>query len=304
MTIQQIQISTRLSSLGSINAVAKSIGVTQPAVSSALSLFEKELGFKLFIRSKKGVELTRKGKELLPYFQTLIKTSSDILTLSSKHPSDEGTLKVAGRQGFMQYIFPHLYLLLRKQYPNIIIETVISSDQDEVIDALTTGRVDLCFAPSPKIKSIASELLYRDPIFIGVSKINSSYVNNKLKTKELNGIEFCLPTKSDRLRKPLESLIKTLVKEPQIVMETNDYTLIGKLIANDNFVGPFYGHMLLDNEFARSVVELPQFRQQLFRDLTVLYRKDDLLPHMGTAKSLFVSETARILSDIVKKTVI
>lgn len=301
MTIQQIEICTRLTFLGSINAVAKSLGVTQPAVSSALSLFEKELGFRLYIRSKKGVALTRKGKEMLPYFQTVIKTTSDILAHSSKLPSDEGTLKLAGRQGFMQYIFPHLYHILRQQYPKIIIETIISSDQDEVIEALTTGRVDLCFAPSPKIKSIGYELLYRDPVFIGISNANILHKNRKQKTYLSNEIEFCLPTRGDRLRKPIESLIKTVVKDPKITMETDDYTLIGKLVANGNFAGPLYGHMLLDDEFAQSVVELRQFRSKLYRDLTVLYRRDDLLPHVATAKTLFVAETARILSNTVKK---
>ncbi|HYM20614.1 MAG TPA: LysR family transcriptional regulator [Candidatus Kapabacteria bacterium] len=296
MTLQQIEICEHLVSLGSINAVARRIGVTQPAVSTALMHFERELGVQLFIRSKLGVMLTRKGKELFPLFRTMLRTESEILSNSRSLPTDKGSIKIAGRQGFMQYVFPHLYTSLRRAFPLITIDSIVSAEQAEIIEALTTGRVDLAFAPRPKIKSVSSEILFRDPVFIGVAKKEAKRVSKKA----LQKMRFCLPSTADRLRKPLEQLIRTVNLRPDIALESDDYTLLGKLVLNGEFAGPIYGHMLLDEKIRHGIAPIPLFKPLLYRELTILYRRDDLLPHIRSAKELFRSETEKLLSATIK----
>ena len=46
---------------GSLTAAAQELCISQPAVSQAVRQLEKEAGTKLFFRTSKGVQLTRKG---------------------------------------------------------------------------------------------------------------------------------------------------------------------------------------------------------------------------------------------------
>jgi DNA-binding transcriptional LysR family regulator len=301
MTIQQAEICTRLALLGSVNAVAKSLGITQPAISSALSVLEKELGITLFIRSKKGVVPTRKGSELLPHFKSIVQATGQVLSTAAILPQDKGTITIAGRQGFMQYVFPHLYQALNQKYPLIKVERLISGNQEEVIESLMSGQADICFAPSPKIKSLSAEILFRDPVYICVSRSHPAIIGNRFQPHQLQKLEFCLPTKDDRLRKPLEKLIHSHIKSPHIGIETNDYTLIAKLVATKNFAGPIYHHVLLADEIKREVLPIGIFKPVIFRDLTVLYRRDDLLPHIRTAKDFFRWEVSKILNHHIKQ---
>lgn len=293
MTLQQIEICDRLAALGSFNAVARNLGVTQPAISSALANLEQELGVTIFLRSRSGIELTRTGRELLPLMKSMIGLSNEIVHRTSTMPNDRGSLRIAGRQGFMQYIFPALLAQLRRSFPLIKVESALSGEQSEIIEALQTGRADLAFAADPGIKSIHAETIFRDPVYVCRPKLARGVAHQ-------SSHHYCLPTSADRLRKPLERVIRALDKNPIIAFESDDYTLLGKLIASGLFSGPVYGHMFLDPSIRSSVKPIASASEPLFRDLTVLHRRDDILPHVTTALQTFSQQTVALLQSVIK----
>ena len=65
MTLQQIHYALTVSRAGSMNRAAEELFISQPALSSTIHSLEEELGITLFIRSKKGVELTAEGADFL-----------------------------------------------------------------------------------------------------------------------------------------------------------------------------------------------------------------------------------------------
>lgn len=67
MTLQQLIYSITISELGSINKAAESLYISQPSLTKAMKELESELGFSIFIRSGKGVELTGDGRDFLIY---------------------------------------------------------------------------------------------------------------------------------------------------------------------------------------------------------------------------------------------
>lgn len=67
MTLQQIKYVIAIADSGSMNEAAKQLFVSQPSLSGSVKELEKELGFDLFIRSNKGIVITREGEEFLGY---------------------------------------------------------------------------------------------------------------------------------------------------------------------------------------------------------------------------------------------
>lgn len=65
MTFQQLQYLLEVSRTGSISGAAKNLFLAQSSVSASISNLEEELGFPIFIRSKKGVIPTVQGAEVL-----------------------------------------------------------------------------------------------------------------------------------------------------------------------------------------------------------------------------------------------
>jgi LysR family transcriptional regulator, low CO2-responsive transcriptional regulator len=64
VTFAQLRSFTEVARHGSVTAAAHALGVTEPAVSSAVGALKRELGDELFIRTASGVVLTEGGRRL------------------------------------------------------------------------------------------------------------------------------------------------------------------------------------------------------------------------------------------------
>jgi len=65
MTLQQILYATTIAETKSMNKAAERLYVSQPSLTSAMQELEKELGITIFLRTKRGVEVTSDGREFL-----------------------------------------------------------------------------------------------------------------------------------------------------------------------------------------------------------------------------------------------
>ena len=79
MTIQQCKYVLGIAKTGSFNEAAKQLFVAQSSLSSSVKLLEKELGIKIFERSKNGVFLTAEGAEFVRYAEQIVEQNDFIL---------------------------------------------------------------------------------------------------------------------------------------------------------------------------------------------------------------------------------
>lgn len=71
MTLQQIFYAITIAELGSMNKAAESLFISQPSLTNAVKELEKELGITIFLRTSRGVILTKEGEEFLLYARQL-----------------------------------------------------------------------------------------------------------------------------------------------------------------------------------------------------------------------------------------
>ncbi|MBR5510379.1 MAG: LysR family transcriptional regulator [Lachnospiraceae bacterium] len=62
MELKQLQYFVACAELGSFSKAADELYTTQPNVSKIIKSLEEELGFELFERQKRGIQLTEKGQ--------------------------------------------------------------------------------------------------------------------------------------------------------------------------------------------------------------------------------------------------
>lgn len=71
MTLQQIIYVLTISEAGSMNKAAESLFISQPSLTNAVKDLEREVGISIFLRTSKGVTLTKEGEEFLMYARQL-----------------------------------------------------------------------------------------------------------------------------------------------------------------------------------------------------------------------------------------
>ena len=67
-----LKILVEISKYNNITKAANTLDYTQSGLSHTLNRVENEMGFKLFLRSKKGVTLTKEGAAILPIAKEIV----------------------------------------------------------------------------------------------------------------------------------------------------------------------------------------------------------------------------------------
>ncbi|GEK33700.1 LysR family transcriptional regulator [Kurthia sibirica] len=133
----------------SFSKAAKSLYMTQPAISQAIAHLETELGSRLFNRTTKGVNLTDEGNILFGHVKSaleLIEVGENKL-LEFKHLT-LGELKIGvGDTISKYYLLPYLEDF-RNRFPNIHFK-IVNGTTTELTTQVKSGAIDIAVCNLP-----------------------------------------------------------------------------------------------------------------------------------------------------------
>ena len=127
-TLEQLVILRAIVNDGSFKNAARSLFLTQPAISLQIQNLEKQLKTTLFDRTKKQIELTESGNLLVRYSNRILalcEESSRALNDLSELKS--GKLVLGASQTTGTYLMPKIIGLFRQKYPNINVQLNVDS---------------------------------------------------------------------------------------------------------------------------------------------------------------------------------
>ena len=92
MTLQQLKYIVEVANCGSFNDAAKNLFITQPSLSGTVRTLEEEIGFDIFRRNNRGIEVSVEGREFLGYARQVMeqkylhkKQKKQLLSVSTQH---------------------------------------------------------------------------------------------------------------------------------------------------------------------------------------------------------------------------
>lgn len=125
---------------GSLSAAARALGVAQPTLGRQVTALEKELGVVLFERRGRGLQPTSTGLALLEHVRAMGEAASALSLAAAGHTERvEGLVRVSASEVMAAFVLPPLVRKLRKLYPGIEIEIVVSAS----ISGLKRGEADI-----------------------------------------------------------------------------------------------------------------------------------------------------------------
>ena len=133
----------------SATLAAKELFTSQPAVTRAIKKLEYELGCRLFIRSKKGMEFTHEGETLFEYvsasFNQLEKGESEIRKNTS---ASEGRIVIGATVTALDEFLFEFLDKFHKLNP-LIKYKIFTQSTDSTIARLRSGVIDVALVTSP-----------------------------------------------------------------------------------------------------------------------------------------------------------
>lgn len=149
MNIRQLQCFQAVMTHGTATVAASALGISQPAVSLALSTLERELGFALFERVNGRLRPTREAAFLIDDARgalgALDRTSQ---TARAIRESTHGNLVIACYPGIALEFMPKLLSGFLKARPNVRVE-LQSRDSNIIHDQIPAQSFDVAIADLP-----------------------------------------------------------------------------------------------------------------------------------------------------------
>lgn len=164
MKIDDYNLLLKLNEIGTIRGTAKSVLISQPAVSQRLKYIETYFNRNIFIRTPKKLILTSDGEIILQYAKKIVQEEKELKNkLIQSSEEVQGTLSIACSTLISQRFLPTILADFTKRYPKVSIDLVTGMSE-----AIKRNHKDfhVCIIRGEKLKESTSEHLFADPLYI------------------------------------------------------------------------------------------------------------------------------------------
>lgn len=150
-------------------SAARECYITQTAMSLHIGKMEDELGFKLFTRNKKAVELTEAGKDFYKRARSVIEHYDRSVRCSANVALGmTGTINVTLPSCLEGFIFMDKLHLFHERYPQVDLNIIVKP-HNELVASVKSGKADIAFG-SPEDMELSPEFsvikLREDPVVL------------------------------------------------------------------------------------------------------------------------------------------
>ncbi|MEU2789481.1 LysR substrate-binding domain-containing protein [Streptomyces sp. NPDC007100] len=148
---------------------AAEIGMSQPALSGAVSALEEALGVQLLERTTRKVLLSPAGERVAARARTVLEAVGDLLEeAEAARAPFTGVLRLGVIPTVAPYLLPTVLRLVRDRYPDLDLQ-VHEEQTGSLLDGLQQGRLDLLLLAVPLGVPTIAELPLFDEDFVLVA---------------------------------------------------------------------------------------------------------------------------------------
>jgi len=292
METRRLATFVRIVDVGSLTRAADVLHIAQPALSQQISGLEAELGQRLLIRSKQGVEPTEAGAALYRHAQVILKQLNDAV-------AEVGLLgrEVAGQVfvGLAPYSTANLIALplveaVRAQYPHIMLR--VSDNFGLVLsEAMMTGRLHLAILyDSGSVKGVIFERLITEELVL-VCAAKGAPGGDEVSVGALAELPLMLPSPLHTIRKAVDLACDAAGIQALVVAELESVALMGRA------VGAGLGATVLPRSVAERLTKGSGLR------LVRIMPGIEVHLSLGTPSSLPLSRAAECVRDLLRHVV-
>jgi DNA-binding transcriptional LysR family regulator len=147
LTLRQIEAFIAVAEVSSFTAAAARIGLTAQAVSQLVAELEGVLGFRLFDRTTRKVDLSSAGRDFLASAETLLRhaRAAESAADDVRHRAS-GVVRIGAPLVLASAVLPVAIRDFVAQRPKVVVR-IRDVAVDNLVDAVAAGDVDLAIGP-------------------------------------------------------------------------------------------------------------------------------------------------------------
>ena len=147
MTLTQLNAFVLVARLGSVRAAASALGVSESAVSQALTALRQDLGDQLITRSQVGMTLTPGGTRLLGTASQIVVLGAEAHAAVRDAQGAPEQLRVVATSTFAEFVAGPLMEAFRRRFPGAVEITTGVAASDELGVLIANRLADVAIGP-------------------------------------------------------------------------------------------------------------------------------------------------------------
>lgn len=152
ITLAQLEALQCVCRLGTFQAAAEHLNVTQPTISLRIRALEDALGQRLFDRRGKAAKLSAAGRLALQYAEQGLDLFEEMTQRMRTGDPLQGSLRVGSSNVFAMTCLPEIIAVLERKYPRLKIE-LTAANSVQLMDMLHSNQLDIAFLSQPEQRS-------------------------------------------------------------------------------------------------------------------------------------------------------
>jgi DNA-binding transcriptional LysR family regulator len=263
-----------------VHRAAERLHVSQPPLSRQIHDLEYEVGAKLFVRSRQGVQLTEAGQLFLKEARQILMQSQRAVQLAQAASRGEaGRLELAYSSAFFDPVFARVTRLFRKRFPSVElrIRELLTYQQIQGLleKQIDLGYVGLRFAELER--DLEFECVRKGALWVALPPGHPQAKKRRVPLRALAKEPFIAPPRSSpAFRDALLGFCRSAGFAPEIVQEGNNAQCMLQLVSAGAGVAlvpeTFRQLLASDVEFRPLAPNLPSL------EFHVAWRRDNQSP--------------------------
>lgn len=264
MNLQHIRQFLAVAEAGSIRGAARSLHLSQPAVTKGVQQLERELGVPLLQRNVTGAMLTSFGRAFrsraLLIAGEVTRAQDELVQLAGQ---GEGELAIGVAPSVATLLVPRVVGMFRRRYPDVRLR-IAGGLPNSSIPRVYDGSLDLVVGPRPRSEipaSIRAWPLFEMPIAVTVRKGHAR--RNARSLRDFADADWILTGAAAQPQSPLNQAFAALgLPPPRSRIQADSFLAAQILIAESDYVSLMPRSMVQTGPFTQKLafVDVPEIR--------------------------------------------
>lgn len=266
-----------LAKIKNYTQTAKTLSLTQPAVSYHIKTLEELYGIDIFYKGKRQLTPTPEGEILIMYARRLSNLEDKARRAISDLQSNIQRFNVGITTTLAEHLVPQIFVNYHKNNPHVHIN-IITGTIKEIYTMLSNYELDWAIVEG-KIsrKDYISLLLDTDYLCLVVSPKSHLAKRNIVGLQELKKENFVLRTPDAGTRSLFEKYLISVsesIENFNVVIETNNIKTIKELVAS-NLGVTIISHSAVEQDLHRGkLVSVPVESLHIVREINLVYLRE------------------------------
>ena len=278
MNLKQLESFALIIESRSFSQAAKKLFLTQPTISSHISLLEKELNTQLLIRTTKDVHPTEEGKKLYTYAKQILNIQNRIFQEFNVTSEESNLLTLGASTIPEQYILPEvLPKYIRKNKSEL---KILQGDSSEVIEKIINKEVEVGLVGTEiESSSLIFEPFFRDKLVV-ITPVNDKYKKMKEEGFRVNDLlkePIIMREEGSGTRKEIKEFLKAHnfdINNLNVIATLNSIEAIKKSVQNNMGIS-IVSNLAVEDFVKDNKVLVFEFKEtDMYRNLYIVRNKE------------------------------